>query len=182
MEAPKVSLLLAMPQLGDPNFYRSVVLMLHLTKDGAMGLIINAPLEHHTLGSFAESEGIPCHEAFLTTPIYRGGPVEPQRGWILHGNAAIVEKREILPGLFLSGTMESMKKLLEAGSAPVKLVLGYAGWSPGQLENEMKQGAWLDAQSSVSYVVETDPKILWEKVLRDMGIEPTSLVSAGGVH
>jgi putative transcriptional regulator len=174
--------MIAMPQLGDPNFYRSVVLMLHHTKDGAMGLIVNSPLEHHTLGSFAESEGLFCHEKLQTTPIYKGGPVEPQRGWILHVNSNVVEKREILPGLFLSGTMESMKKLLETGSEPLKLVLGYAGWSPGQLENEMQQGAWLDAKSSLAYVVETDAKILWDKVLRDMGIEPANLVSAGGVH
>ena len=175
-------LLIAMPQLADPNFHRSVVLILNHSSDGAMGLILNTPLGEHTLGSFAETQESICHDNLARTVLYKGGPVDTQRGWLHHVNPIVEEKKEILPGLFLSGSMESLKTLLEDGKNPIKFCLGYAGWSPGQLEEEMKQGAWLDAKSSLAYILETDSELLWEKILRDMGIEPANLVSVGGVH
>lgn len=155
--------------------------MLQHTKEGAMGLVVNIPTEH-TLGGFAKEQEISCHQDLQKASIFQGGPVEPQRGWILHGHHGLEEKREIMPGIYLSGTMDSLKQLLEAGDPPVKFLLGYAGWEAGQLEEEMKQGSWLDAQAKAPYIFETNPQELWGRILRDMGIDPATLISAGGVH
>src|SRR5687767_15819311 len=94
--------LIAIPQLGDPNFLRSVVLMLHHGADGALGLVVNHPLSL-TLGSFASEHNMPCHSGVKDVPVFRGGPVEPTRGWILHSNDELEEKQDILPGLAVSG-------------------------------------------------------------------------------
>ena len=172
--------LIAIPQLGDPNFSRSVVLMLHHAADGALGLIVNHPLEL-TLGQFAKEHSMACHSRVKEVPVFRGGPVEPTRGWILHENGEIAERQDVLPGLAVSGSIESLKSLIADGTS-MRLLLGYAGWGPGQLEHEMKQGSWLTVEADPKHVLQTPPADCWNAVLREMGVDPARLAIGTGIH
>src|SRR5579885_3291457 len=87
--------LIAVPQMGDPNFSKSVVLMLHHDTDGAVGLVVNAPTPI-TYAQFAESQDFECHDGLKANLVFRGGPVQPERGWILHRDDAVVEKKPVL--------------------------------------------------------------------------------------
>ena len=84
--------------------------------------------------------------------------------------------------MFVSGTADTLGLLLEQGSRPLRLVLGYAGWSPGQLELEMAEGAWLTADVTTDHVLNTDPAQAWDLILKEMGVDPTRLTTATGIH
>jgi len=172
--------LIAVPQLGDPNFAKSVVLILHQSEEGALGLVLNNTIGLD-LGTFSKTQDFECHSRLEDFPVFRGGPVEPDRGWILHNDADIQERQEILPGVFVSGTTESLRHLLESGS-PFRLLLGYAGWGPGQLEEELAEGAWLTVEADPKHVLQTDPSETWDMVLDDLGVDPTRLAEASGIH
>lgn len=172
--------LIAIPQLGDPNFLRSVVLMLHHDAEGALGLVVNHPMEL-TLGQFAREHDMACHSRAKDTPVLRGGPVEPTRGWILHEDDELEERQAVLPGLSVSGSLESLKALLAQGRA-MRLLLGYAGWGAGQLEQEMAQGSWLTVEADPKHVLVTPPSECWNAVLREMGVDPARLAIGTGIH
>lgn len=174
-------LLVAMPQLGDPNFFRSVVLMMLHDPQGALGLVINNPMEL-TLGDFAQSQDLPCHPELKSLIVYSGGPVDPQRGWVLHNEEDVPEKRKLAEGLFVSGSKDTLRILLENGREPFRLILGYAGWGAHQLENEMAQGAWLTAKMNVNHVFHTDPAQTWNAVLSELGVNPANLAVGHGIH
>jgi len=173
--------ILASPDLADPNFARSVVLLLQHNEDGAMGLVINHPTEL-TLGTFARSKEIACHPELHSLTVYRGGPVQTEVGFMLHTNDQLKERKEIIPGLFLSGSEESLKILLEAGNTSMRLVMGYSGWGPKQLEDEMSQGSWISADATLKHLFETQSSQMWDTVLLDMGVHPDKLAPGGGIH
>lgn len=173
--------LLAVPQLGDPNFAKSVVLILHQGGTGALGLIVNSPLPV-TLGQLAQDSNEPCHADLALEPVLRGGPVEEEKGWILHADDSMQEKREVMSGLYVSGSQETLYTLLEKGQKPMRLVLGYAGWDAGQLQEEMVQGSWITARADTKYIFSTPPEKMWNKILSDMGVDPTRLMMGGGFH
>jgi putative transcriptional regulator len=174
-------LLLAMPQLGDPNFHRSVVLMLEHGEGGSMGLVINrgAPL---TLGELARGQSMKISSGRTEQAVFVGGPVEPHRGFILHDDETVAEKHPILPGLFLSVTLDALGPLLEDPVPNVRFCLGYAGWGPKQLEAEMASGSWLFAEAKAKAILEGNPSQLWEETLRGMGVEPAMLMVGKGLN
>ena len=172
---------IAVPQLGDPNFFHSVILILQHNAEGALGLVINNPLDL-LLGEFARQQKWDCHEALERHPVYCGGPVEPERGWILHRDASVAERQELLPGLYVSGGRETLFQLLKSGKDNFRFLLGYAGWGAGQLEDEMKEGSWITASVDPKYVLDTDPSGTWNVVLSDMGVDPNTLALGGGFH
>ncbi len=173
--------LIAVPQMGDPNFAKSVVLILHHNGDGALGLVINAPTPI-TLERFAESQEMECHEGLKAASVFRGGPVQPERGWILHRDETVPEKKPVLDGLYVSATNESLRELLRRGDPALRLILGYAGWGEGQLEREMVDGAWITAKGDAKYVFGTPPAETWNRVLTDMGVDPNRLMMGTGLH
>ena len=170
-----------MPQLGDPNFYRSVILMIEHSETGSMGLVINrgAPL---TLGELARGQNMGIASGRTEQPVFVGGPVEPQRGFVLHDDAALTEKHPVLPGLFLSVTLDALGPLLENPSPRLRFCLGYAGWGPRQLESEIAAGSWLFAEATAEAVLELEPGKLWETTLRGMGVDPAMLVMGRGMN
>jgi putative transcriptional regulator len=172
--------LIAMPQLNDPNFHRSVVLMIEHSEGGAMGLVLNraAPI---TLKEVADGQSFKLSPTRVAEPVFMGGPVEPQRGFVLHDSTDIGERHEVVPGLFLSMTLDALEPLLAAESSRVRFCLGYAGWGPMQLEQEIAQGAWLYAEASAEHALEPDHKQIWDNVLRGMGVDPAMIVAARGV-
>lgn len=181
MVASKPILLVAVPQLGDPNFFHSVVLIFQHDAEGAMGLAINRPTSLN-LGEFARSQEMDCRENLAMKPVYQGGPVELERGWLLHADSSVAERHELLPNLFLSAGNETLRTLLREGKAQFRFLLGYAGWGPGQLEDEMKEGAWITVDAQASYVLETPASQTWNRVLQDLGIDPATLALGRGLH
>nr|WP_225937370.1 YqgE/AlgH family protein [Myxococcus sp. RHSTA-1-4] len=170
-----------MPRLGDPNFYRSVILMIEHGETGSMGLVINrgAPL---TLGELARGQDMGIAKEREGQPVFVGGPVEPQRGFVLHDDAELLEKHPVVPGLFLSVTLDALGPLLENPTPRLRFCLGYAGWGPKQLENEIAEGSWLFADATAEAVLGQEPAKLWETTLRGMGVDPAMLVTGRGMN
>lgn len=174
--------LIATPQLNDSNFERAVVLMLEHTEKGAMGLVINraAPL---TFKDLARSQELEVARSRLHHPLHTGGPVEPYRGFVLHDSRSVEERNEVFPGLFLSVTSDALSPLLVDERATVRFCLGYAGWGPGQLEQELKHGSWLFSETATPHaVLREEPGQIWSQAIKSMGIDPGWLMPSGGVN
>jgi putative transcriptional regulator len=170
-----------MPQLGDSNFHRSVILMIEHGETGSMGLVINrgAPL---TLGELARGQNMKISPERTSQPVFVGGPVEPHRGFILHDNDSIPEKHTVLPGLYLSVTLDALGPLLEDPTPHVRFCLGYAGWGPKQLEHEMSVGSWLFSEATAKAILESEPAKLWDETVKGMGFDPAMLMVGKGLH
>lgn len=176
-------LLLAMPQLEDPNFERGVVLMVEHNEEGSFGLIINRPsdlriadvLESMSIDWGGDPEAV----------VWSGGPVMPRTGWVLHEPTDLPFKEgrvDVVPGIVLSTSPERLRALAEQPPGRIRFVLGFSGWGPAQLEQELASGAWLNAEVTPELVFDTPFATMWETALRSLGIEPTTLVPAPGIH
>jgi putative transcriptional regulator len=163
------TLLLSMPQLVDPNFARSVVLLCEHAAEGAFGLIVNRPSDI----SAAEAVHLePAVQAPNDLPLLIGGPVEPQRGWILTAHPpGDVENRAVGAGLYLSASPVFLRR-----------VLTYAGWGPGQLDAELAQSAWLTLPVELDLIFEIPASASWETAIRRLGADPHLLQMGHGVH
>lgn len=173
--------LISMPQLHDEYFERAVVLMINHSAQGAMGLVINRQAQV-TFKELASDQEIELPPARAAKHIFVGGPVEPYRGFVLHDSPGVAEKTEVLPGLFLSVTNDSLKPLLADASINVLFCLGYSNWGAGQLEAEIKRGSWLFTEASALPIFSLEPGQIWEQTIKSMGVDPAMLVTTGGVN
>ncbi|MFI5398061.1 MAG: YqgE/AlgH family protein [Candidatus Binatia bacterium] len=179
------TLLLAMPQMEDPNFARSVVLLCRHEKDGAMGLVVNRKTDTRAT-SVAVIEPPPVRDNGLE--VWIGGPVEPHRGWLLLGfDPGTPGSLDVGQGLYLSASADTLRQVIETESesgpsAEHRFLLGYAGWGGGQLEAELAASAWLTADVSKPLIFETPAESMWEAAIRSLGINPYSLQMGSGVH
>jgi putative transcriptional regulator len=173
--------LIAVPQLGDPNFHRALILMLEHTGEGALGIVVNRTASIH-LDEVARLQKVDVRPEMKEAPVYVGGPVQPERGFVLHSQPGLDESVEVRNGLYISSSSDSLKELLLGPPDAFRLCLGYAGWGAGQLEKEMQEGAWIAAPLDVKHVLTTPSGQAWESVLRDMGIDPAMLQPAKGLH
>ncbi len=176
-------LLLAMPQLPDPNFARSVVLMIEHTEDGSWGLIVNRPTQVDV------NDVIETLEMQWSGPadavVWNGGPVTPERGCVLHGSADVPQPEEtvtVVPGIVLSTLPDQLRALAAEPPEAIRFLLGYSGWGPGQLELELSQGSWLLAEAHPRLVFGTAADAMWTAAIRSLGIEPGTLIPGTGVH
>lgn len=170
--------LIAMPQLNDPNFRRAVILMIEHSDDGSMGLVINRAATL-TLEELARGQELQLAAQRNHENVFVGGPVDPHRGFVLHDNPQIDEKHELLPGLFLSLTVDALGPILSAEQGHIRFCLGYAGWGPKQLEKEIADGSWLYTEASAQPVLNAEPAQLWDQTLRQMGVDPAMLLAGG---
>jgi putative transcriptional regulator len=175
-------LLIAMPSLGDPNFQRSVVLLgAHSIDEGAFGLIVNRPLDVG-LDDILSELGIELPNETLP-PVLGGGPVEPGHGFVLFepGDRPPNEEDLILPdGLGVSGSAETLASFAAGEySGRYSLILGYAGWFPGQLETEIEENSWLVAPAESSIVFDVPFEDRWVEALHSIGVDPGTLVDSG---
>ncbi|MBS2022682.1 MAG: YqgE/AlgH family protein [Deltaproteobacteria bacterium] len=170
-------LLIAVPQMDDPNFSRSVVLLLEHSDEGAMGIVFNRPSEV-SLTDVGRAHGVKVPGG--AGKAWRGGPVQPERGFLLHQRKDLEECVEVARGIYLSVSTDSLKELLSADPATYRLCLGYAGWGPGQLEKEVVLGGWLTGQANCLRVFETPHDKVWDLAIRDLGVDPAFLVPSGG--
>jgi putative transcriptional regulator len=173
-------LLLDSGQLGGSFFQRTVVLICQHNAEGAFGLVLNRALGK-TVGEMIVAD---LPDPLKESPLFLGGPVQPAALSFLHTDhflpaAAVLpglppgaaSDSEVLPNLALGHSLDDLVEIGESFSPTkkVRLFAGYAGWSPGQLENEMKRKAWLTYPASVKLVFDTPPDQLWQKILRDKG-------------
>lgn len=178
------SLLVAMPQLLDPNFHRSVVLLVHHDEQGSFGVVLNRGTGI-TAERLCESIEIPWN-GDPDQEIGWGGPVQPQSGWVLFGEAETLpptaEVRDLGAGLHFAGSLDVLARVAEQPPRELRVLLGYAGWGPGQLESELAQGAWLLAPAEGRVAFGVPAEEMWTAVVRSLGVEPATLVASRGVH
>lgn len=172
-----------MPQLRDPNFRRSVVLVVHHDDEGTFGVVLNRATDISAVGLCASLDLDWCGEPEKS--IGWGGPVQPQTGWLVFDTLpgyVSQDVKQVDEGICFAGSLEVLRRV--AGQPPDKLrmLLGYAGWGPGQIEMELAEGAWLVAPVSDEVVFEVDASVMWDHVLRTLGIEPATLIATRGIH
>jgi putative transcriptional regulator len=162
----KGQLLLDSGQLGGSFFQRTVVLICQHDAEGAFGLVLN-----RTMGNkVGEMIVADLPEALKSRPLYLGGPVQPSALSFLHSDA-FIPNANVIPNLSLGHSLDSLVELGESHSPTrqIKMFAGYAGWSPGQLEDEMKREAWLTHPASLELVFDTNCDQLWQTILRSKG-------------
>ncbi len=155
------SLLVASPALLDPNFLHTVVLVVDHDEEGALGLILNRPLPL-TLAQVSHEGGMEFQGSEEATA-WRGGPVDPQRG-ILLVQGGLPEEEDTVVDLthFVSHRKDLLESLLTDPMARYRLFLGYAGWGPGQLDQELDHGAWIRLPVVSEWLLHPDPSGLWQ--------------------
>lgn len=177
-------ILIAMPGMTDPRFERSVVLLCAHSAEGAMGLIVNKPLEELSFSGLLGQLNIPLGPAGRDIRVHFGGPVERGRGFVLHSSdwRPLGEGTMQVPGgLEMTATINVLEALA-CGEGPGKalLALGYSGWGPGQLEAEIARNDWLTSDAPEGLVFGGDDRVKWSAALRGMGIDPLTLSAAAG--
>lgn len=176
-------LLVAMPGMGDPRFDHSVIFMTVHSGEGAMGLMVNKPapdlklsdvLDQLVDGEVSPDDGLGVHI---------GGPVETGRGFVLHSDEYVsaIETLKIGSGFALTATLDVLEDIA-AGKGPQRalMMLGYAGWGPGQLEGEIARNGWLTCDASVDLVFGLPDGKKWGAALNSLGIDPLGLSAAAG--
>jgi putative transcriptional regulator len=169
--------LIAMPNLADPNFFHTVTYLCEHSPGGAMGLVINRPTEL-TLAELAEQLDIEITEPVLaTTPIYQGGPVQTERGFVLHpGKEDWDNTLQVAPGISLTMSQDILEAIAQ-GVGPEKflITLGYAGWGEGQLEEEIAANAWLNGPADPAIIFDTPAESRWRAAAAHLGVELSQL-------
>jgi putative transcriptional regulator len=163
MESLEGHLLVAMPQLQDPNFARSVVLLVQHNAEGAFGVVVNRPIAKSVQELWREVGSAPCHSH---RPVYLGGPV-PGPLLALHARSTLAEV-EPATGVYFAAKKQHLDELVLSEAADFKIFVGHAGWGAGQLENELRQGAWRTLAATAEHVFSTADD-LWETVFRQIG-------------
>ena len=174
-------LLLALPGIGDPRFEHSAIAMCAHDGDGALGIDVGEEMDgltlHELLATFdIDGSGIP------DAPVLRGGPVEPRRGFVLHsldwGGQEMLQVSDLWA---LSGSIDVLKAIA-SGKGPSRylVALGYAGWSAGQLEDEVKRGGWFLAPADGKLLFDLPAHKRWAAAFRSGGVDPALLVGGTG--
>jgi putative transcriptional regulator len=174
-------LLVSMPQMLDPNFARTVVLLAEYGKHGAFGLVVNRRMAE------------PAHEVIRAEPaieirkdvyLFIGGPVEPSRAWVLTRRRELDgEALEITGEVYLSAAPDVIRQTLRSTPSPeVRLIVGYAGWAAGQLDEELASSSWLMAPVQPDLLFETPIDAMWETAIRRLGADPSALQMSSGIH
>lgn len=176
-------ILIAMPGMGDPRFEHSVVYLCAHSDEGAMGLIVNKPAHDLSFRDLLEQLGIPRGDSLRPISVNFGGPVEHGRGFVLHtadydGNESTLKVDERFG---MTATLDILEDLsLGCGPKSCLLALGYAGWGPGQLEEELQRNGWLTCDADAELLFDEDADSKWTRALKKLGIDPRLLSATGG--
>lgn len=176
-------LLIAMPGMGDPRFEKSVIYMCAHSSDGAMGLIINKPATDIRFADLLEQLSIDMQREQVGPAIFFGGPVEHGRGFVLHSSdySANTSTLQVDDDFGMTATLDVLEDIANGeGPADCLLALGYSGWGPGQIEDELQRNGWLVADSDRKIVFSLDSDGKWEASLKLLGIDPLLLSAASG--
>lgn len=175
-------LLIALPALNDPNFARSVALVCQHDDDGAMGVVVNRASEY-TLGDVFSQMGIESGDELLCgQPVLAGGPVHPERGFVLHdGGRAWDSSLEIAPDLYVT-TSRDVLEAIAGGEGPprVAVALGCAGWGAGQLEHELTENSWLTVPADAELLFALPLEARWQAAAGRIGVDMLQLAGYTG--
>lgn len=178
-------LLMAMPQVMDPYFHKSVVLLIHHEDGGSLGFVVNRPTALK-VGSILEGLKVAWRGAEEAVA-FLGGPVQRQLGTVLFDASALADDEaggatEVAPGIALTQHVSDLSRLAEAPPERFRLLLGYAGWGEGQLLDELLRNDWLTAPVRSDLIFSSAPDLVWDAALRSVGVDPAALPSwtAGG--
>lgn len=176
-------LLVAMPGMGDPRFEKAVILICAHSADGAMGLIVNKPAPGVDVGDLLDQLDIPQAASGREIHVHFGGPVEHGRGFVLHSADYGAEETTLRVDerFGMTATLDVLEELaMGRGPESALLMLGYSGWGPGQLEDEILRNGWLTCDSTPEIVFARDSGAKWSNAVQSIGIDPTGLSSAAG--
>ena len=173
----KGQILIAMPNMPDPRFSQTVIYVCAHNSEGAMGLVVNRPLGSPAYLSLMEQLDIDVSKASRKIDMLFGGPVEMDRGFVLHSSdyykdtTMLVDKE-----IALTGTVDILRDIV-AGRGPKDhlVALGYSGWGPGQLDNEIKGNGWLNVNADKTLLFDSDPADKWQRAMKKLGIDPLML-------
>ena len=178
--------LIAMPGLADDNFKGSVIYLCEHTENGALGLVINKPIDI-TLKNLFDKVELTLHTAALAEqPVYFGGPVQTERGFVLHekiGNADSPYNSTLsIPGGLEMTTSKDVLEALSHGGGPKRLLitLGYSGWGAGQLEDEIGRNGWLNVDAAPEIIFDTPVDQRYGRAISLLGIDPNMLSQDAG--
>jgi putative transcriptional regulator len=182
-------MLIASPGMRDERFARTVIYVCAHSSEGAMGIVVNQPAPHISFSELLVKLDVIPEKDKIQLPncaevtVLRGGPVETERGFVLHSADFFIEN-STLPideGICLTATLDILKAIARGtGPASAVLALGYAGWSPGQLENEMQQNGWLHCSADPELIFGLDIEAKYDRALRKIGVRPGMLSSEVG--
>jgi putative transcriptional regulator len=183
-------MLIAMPSMGDDRFARSVIYMCVHSTEGAMGIVVNQPAAHISFTDLlVQLEVVPAAELIQLpdraggVQVLRGGPVDTQRGFVLHSSDFFIENSTVPidDGISLTATLDILKAIARGeGPQSAILALGYAGWAPGQLENEIQHNGWLHCSADAELIFGQDTDGKYERALKKIGIDLGMLSSEAG--
>jgi putative transcriptional regulator len=166
-------LLIAEPFLSDPNFARAVIFLCEYGEEGSIGFILNRPTQL-TLGDLLPEFYTP------DLSVNQGGPVQLDTLHMIHRMPDTFGGNEIVKGVYWGGSYDALQDIVsqnEYADSDIKLFIGYAGWSPGQLEKEIEDGSWLIADVSSKILFQTDPKVVWQTAINSLGKEYSPLAN-----
>jgi putative transcriptional regulator len=183
-------MLIAMPTMGDDRFVRSVIYVCAHSSEGAMGIVVNQPASNISFRDLLVQLDVVGTSDLIELPpdtgsvkVLKGGPVETSRGFVLHSSDFFIEN-STLPiddGVCLTATLDILKAIARGnGPKSAVLALGYAGWAPGQLENEIHQNGWLHCAADSELIFGMDNEGKYEKALKKIGIDLGMLSSEAG--
>lgn len=177
-------LLIAMPGMGDIRFEHSVVFICSHGDDGAMGLIVNKPADDLRLADLLKQLDIkPGAPGRGQMPVHFGGPVETVRGFVLHSTDydANLHSMQVTDAFSMTATMDILEDLA-TGSGPRQalMMLGYAGWGPGQLESEIAMNGWLTTEADPGLIFDLGDDEKWGAALKTLGVDPLTLSASAG--
>jgi putative transcriptional regulator len=177
-------LLIAMPGMEDPRFERAVILMCAHSPEHAMGIAVNRPLEGVSLAELLDRLGLEAPIQLKDRAVLSGGPVERERGFVLHSEdfAAPQSTLSVADGVALTATREVLEAISDPAHSPRQavLALGCAGWSPGQLEREIRENVWLTCDADESLIFDADYDSKWERALAKIGVSAGQLSAQSG--
>lgn len=166
IDLQKGRLLLSEPYLADPNFERTVILLTEHNEDGSVGFILNKPSESHVSEVMEDLRG-------LDAPIFIGGPVQQDTMHFIHCYPDLEDAIELEQGVYWGGNFDQLLTKVEAGEflvSEIKFFLGYSGWSPDQLREELKLNSWIVSDRvSHELIFETLPDQMWKKAMQELG-------------
>jgi putative transcriptional regulator len=168
-----------MPELKDPNFEQSAVLLCEHGEDGALGLVINRTTPF-LLGQIYEAQGLEG-QGGAEEPIHYGGPVQPEMGFVLYEGQEYEGSMPVVGGLRLGTSLEILRDIADdRGPRRFLFFLGYAGWAADQLEGEIARNDWLVVPADPELLFRTTPEERWEQAIRCLGISPSDLSQGFG--
>ncbi|WP_281301396.1 MULTISPECIES: YqgE/AlgH family protein [unclassified Iodidimonas] len=175
-------LLLAMPGMADTRFERAVIYLCSHSDEGAMGLVINDDMPGLSFAELLDQLDIETQGTVADIPIIAGGPVETGRGFVLHSTDFIQESTLVVSEtIALTATVDILKAMAE-GTGPRHhiLALGYAGWSPGQLELEIQNNGWMICPADEELIFKTEIEDMWPRAMQMIGVDVSMLSSFSG--